>query len=59
MRTTTRDDKNERIQSSLEFNKGNGLEFMWTVVSKEKGNRDWKKLLEKSVARDETLLSEA
>ena len=57
MRTTSTDEEKERIQNSLEFKKGNGLELIWAKVSKEKGNRDWKKLLEKSVGREETLFS--
>lgn len=39
MRTASRGEEKERIQNSLEFKKGNGLEFIWTKVSKEKGNR--------------------
>lgn len=38
MRTASRGEEKERIQNSLEFKKGNGLEFLWAKVSKEKGN---------------------
>lgn len=35
-RTTSRDEVKEIIQNSLEFRKGNGLEFIWSKVSKKK-----------------------
>lgn len=36
VRTTSRDEEKEIIQNSLEFRKGNGLEFIWSKVSKKK-----------------------